>query len=140
MFKTFINAWRIPELRKKILYTLLLLAIFRFGAFITAPGVDAARLNLISSSGFVSVVNVITGGAFSNLSIFAMSISPYITASIIIQLLTFAIPALENISKDGEAGRKKISAYTRYAAVVLAAIEAFALYLTYILLLYKYFL
>ena len=131
MFKTFINAWRIPELRKKILYTLLLLAIFRFGAFITAPGVDAALLNTISNSGFVSVVNIITGGAFSNLSIFAMSISPYITASIIIQLLTFAIPALENISKDGEAGRKKISAYTRYAAVILAAIEAFALYLTY---------
>lgn len=132
MFKTFINAWKIPELRKKILYTLLLLAIFRFGAFVTAPGVDAALLNQITNTNsLVSTVNIITGGAFSNLSIFAMSISPYITASIIIQLLTFAIPALENISKDGENGRKKISAYTRYAAVILAAIEAFALYLTY---------
>ncbi len=132
MFKTLINAWKIPELRKKILYTLLLLAIFRFGAFITAPGVDATLLSSISSeNGFVSTVNVITGGAFSNLSIFAMSISPYITASIIIQLLAFAIPALEKISKDGEVGRRKISAYTRYTAVILAAIEAFALYLTY---------
>lgn len=132
MFKTFINAWKVPELRKKILYTLLLLAIFRFGAFITAPGVDAALLGRISSSNnLVSTINIITGGAFSNLSIFAMSISPYITASIVIQLLTFAIPALERISKDGENGRKKISSYTRYTAVVLAAIEAFALYLTY---------
>ena len=132
MFKTFINAWRIPELRKKILYTVLLLAIFRFGAFITAPGVDATLLSSIANTNsLVSTVNIITGGAFSNLSIFAMSISPYITASIIIQLLTFAIPALEKISKDGETGRKKISAYTRYTAVVLAAIEAFALYLTY---------
>lgn len=132
MFKTFINAWRVPELRKKILYTLLLLAIFRFGAFITAPGVDATLLNQITNTNsFVSTVNIITGGAFSNLSIFAMSISPYITASIILQLLAFAIPALERISKDGETGRKKMSAYTRYASVILAAIEAFALYLTY---------
>lgn len=132
MFKTFINAWRVPELRKKILYTLLLLAIFRFGAFITAPGVDATLLNQITNTNsFVSTVNIITGGAFSNLSIFAMSISPYITASIIVQLLAFAIPSLERISKDGETGRKKMSAYTRYASVILAAIEAFALYLTY---------
>ena len=132
MFKTFINAWRVPELRKKILYTLLLLAIFRFGAFITAPGVDATLLNQITNTNsFVSTVNIITGGAFSNLSIFAMSISPYITASIILQLLAFAIPALERISKDGETGRKKMAAYTRYASVILAAIEAFALYLTY---------
>lgn len=132
MFKTFINAWRVPELRKKILYTLLLLAIFRFGAFITAPGVDATLLNQnTNTNSFVSTVNIITGGAFSNLSIFAMSISPYITASIILQLLAFAIPALERISKDGETGRKKMSAYTRYASVILAAIEAFALYLTY---------
>lgn len=132
MFKTFISAWRVPELRKKILYTLLLLAIFRFGAFITAPGVDATLLNQITNTNsFVSTVNIITGGAFSNLSIFAMSISPYITASIIVQLLAFAIPALERISKDGETGRKKMSAYTRYASVILAAIEAFALYLTY---------
>ena len=132
MFKTFINAWKVPELRKKILYTLLLLAIFRFGAFVTAPGVDAALLNKISNtSTLVSTVNIITGGAFSNLSIFAMSISPYITASIVIQLLTVAIPALENLKEEGEAGRKKLSMYTKYMAVFLAAIEAFGLYMTY---------
>ena len=89
MFKTLANAWKIPELRKKLLYTLLLLAIFRFGAFVTAPGVDAELLSLVnksSSNTIVGTVNIITGGAFSNLSVFAMSISPYITASIVVQL------------------------------------------------------
>ncbi len=135
MFKTLANAWKVPELRKKLLYTLLLLAIFRFGAFVTAPGVDADLLNRINNSttnSIVSTVNIITGGAFSNLSIFAMSISPYITASIVVQLLTFAIPSLERMSKEGgEEGRKKINQYMRYAAVILAAIEAFGIYMTY---------
>lgn len=135
MFKTLANAWKIPELRKKLLYTLLLLAIFRFGAFVTAPGVDAELLSLVnksSANSIVGTVNVITGGAFSNLSVFAMSISPYITASIVVQLLTFAIPALENLSKEGGAeGRKKINQYMRYTAVILAAIEAFGIYATY---------
>ncbi len=135
MFKTLANAWRVPELRKKLLYTLLLLAIFRFGAFVTAPGVDVDLLNKINgstSNSIVSTVNIITGGAFSNLSVFAMSISPYITASIVVQLLTFAIPSLERLSKEGgEEGRKKINQYMRYAAVILAAIEAFGIYATY---------
>ncbi len=135
MFKTLANAWKVPELRKKLLYTLLLLAIFRFGAIITAPGVDAELLNKVvqsSANTIVGTVNIITGGAFANLSIFAMSISPYITSSIVIQLLTFAIPALEKLSKEGgEEGRKKINQYTRYGAVVLAAIEAFGIYVTY---------
>ena len=134
MFKTLINAWKIPELRKKILYTLLLLVIFRFGSYITAPGVNVVALQEAidsSSNTLLGTINIITGGAFSQLSIFAMSISPYITASIIIQLLTVAIPALENLSKEGEAGKKKLSRYTKYAAVILAAIEAFGLYLTY---------
>ena len=135
MFKTLANAWRVPELRKKLLYTLLLLVIFRFGAYVTAPGVDAELLELVnngSSNSIVNTVNIITGGAFSNLSIFAMSISPYITASIVVQLLAFAIPSLERLSKEGgEEGRKKLSQYTRYGAVILAAIEAFGLYATY---------
>ena len=133
MFKTFVNAWKLPELRKKIYWTVLLLAIFRLGSFITAPGVDAVMLRQMSGGDnlLLSTISMITGGAFNTLSIFALSISPYITASIIIQLLAFAIPALERISKDGETGKKKMSAYTRYAAVVLAAIEAFAIYLTY---------
>lgn len=134
MFKTLLNAWKITELRKKILYTILLLAIFRFGTFITAPGVDALTLREVvnaNTSTIVDTINIITGGAFANLSIFAMSISPYITASIVIQLLTAAIPALERISKEGEAGKKKLGEYTRYTAVILAAIEAFGLYITY---------
>lgn len=134
MFKTLINAWKIPDLRKKILYTLLLLALFRLGTFITAPGVDAVTLRQVvdqSSSTMLDTINIITGGAFANLSIFAMSISPYITASIIIQLLTIAIPALENIQKEGEAGKKKLNRYTKYTAVALAAVEAFGLYITY---------
>ena len=134
MFKTLINAWKVPELRKKLLYTLLLLVIFRFGAVITAPGVDAVALNQAmtsSSNTLLQTVNIITGGAFSRLSVFAMSISPYISASIIIQLLTYAIPSLEELSKNGEEGKKALSRYTKYASVLLAAIEAFGLYLTY---------
>ncbi len=134
MFKTLVNAWKVPELRAKILYTVLLLAIFRFGCFITAPGVDASLLQsgtALQSSPILNTVNIITGGAFSNFSIFALSISPYITASIIIQLLTFAIPSLEEISKEGENGRKRINKYMRCTAVVLAAIEAFGIYMTY---------
>ena len=134
MFKTLFNAWKIPELRKKMLYTILLLAIFRFGCYITAPGVDVEILNAITSTtanSITNTINIITGGAFSSFSIFALSISPYITASIIIQLLAFAIPALEEMSKEGENGRKRLSAYTRYLAVVLAAIEAFGIYMAY---------
>ena len=134
MFKTLFNAWKVPELRKKILYTLLLLAIFRFGCVVTAPGVDIESLQLIKNydaNSIMTTINIITGGAFSSLSIFALSISPYITASIVLQLLTFAIPSLEEMSKEGENGRKRISQYTRYTAVVLAAIEAFGIYMTY---------
>lgn len=134
MFKTLINAWKIPEMRKKILYTLLLLAIFRFGCVITAPGVNIEMLELITSANtntIINTINVITGGAFSSFSMFALSISPYITASIVLQLLTFAIPALEALSKDGENGKKKITQMTRYAAVILASIEALGIYVTY---------
>ena len=129
------NAWKIPDLRKKMLYTVLLLAIFRFGCHITAPGVDRVVIDAmtsISTNSIMNTVNIITGGAFATFSVFALSISPYITASIIIQLLTFAIPALEELSKEGgEAGRKRLNQYTRYTAVILAAIEAFGVYMAY---------
>ena len=133
MFKTLRNAWKIPEVRTKILYTLLLLVIFRLGSYITAPGVNAVALESLqnSASPFLQTVNVITGGAFSQLSIFALSISPYITASIVIQLLTVALPSLEKLSKEGEQGRKTLSRYTKYLSVFLAAVEAFGMYLTY---------
>ena len=134
MFKTLFNALKVADLRKKLLVTLGLLIVFRAGSFITAPGVDGDALSQYmaeSSSSILTTINVVTGGAFAQLSIFAMSISPYITASIVIQLLTVAIPSLEELSKEGEAGRRKIGKYTKYLAVVLGAVEAFGLYMTY---------
>ena len=135
MFKTIKNALKTPEVRKKILYTLLLIVIFRLGCFITVPGVDTFTLSEYmnsSSSGMAGLIDLISGGAFSRFSIFAMSISPYITASIVIQLLAMVIPALERLTKEGgEEGRKKINRYTKLLTVVLALIEAVGLYLSY---------
>ena len=104
MFKTIKNAFKTPDVRKRILYTLLLIVIFRLGCYITVPGVDLISLEKLMSSGthgVAGLINLISGGAFSNFSIFAMSISPYITASIVIQLLGFVIPALERLTKEG---------------------------------------
>lgn len=135
MFKTIKNALKTPEVRKKLLYTLLLIVIFRLGCFITVPGVDTITLsNYMSSSsnGMAGLIDLISGGAFSRFSIFAMSISPYITASIVIQLLAMVIPALERLTKEGgEEGRRKINRYTKLLTVVLALIEAIGLYLSY---------
>ena len=134
MFKTIKNAWKTPEVRKRILYTLLLIVIFRFGCYITAPGVDAVALAKVmgSNSGISGILDIISGGAFSKFTIFAMSISPYITASIVIQLLTMVIPSLEKLAKDGgEVGRQKMNKYTKVLSLVLALIEATGLYLTY---------
>ena len=134
MFKTIKNAWKTPEVRKRILYTLLLIVIFRFGCYITAPGVDAVALAKVmgSNSGISGILDIISGGAFSKFTIFAMSISPYITASIVIQLLTMVIPSLEKLAKDGgEVGRQKMNKYTKILSLVLALIEATGLYLTY---------
>ena len=115
------NSWKIPDLRKKMLMTLLMLLIFRLGTHIPVPGLSAAALAELAHGGnsLFGYLNIISGGAFSNASIFAMSISPYITASIIIQLLTIAIPKLEQLSKEGEEGQKKIAQWTRYGAVIL---------------------
>lgn len=111
MFKTIKNALKTPEVRKKLLYTLLLIVIFRLGCFITVPGVDTFTLSEYmssSSNGMAGLIDLISGGAFSRFSIFAMSISPYITASIVIQLLAMVIPSLERLTKEGgEEGRKK---------------------------------
>ena len=134
MFKTIKNAWKTPEVRKRILYTLLLIVIFRFGCYITAPGVDAVALAKVmgSNSGISGILDIISGGAFSKFTIFAMSISPYITASIVIQLLAMVIPSLEKLAKDGgEVGRQKMNKYTKILSLVLALIEATGLYLTY---------
>ncbi len=134
MFETFKNAWRIPELKKKILYTLFILLIFRIGASIPVPYINLAGLKqLFSSDAYTSsmlgFVNIFTGGGLSNATIFAMSITPYINAQIIMQLLTVAIPALERLVKDGgEEGRKKLAGWTRYVGVVLGLMQGFAYY------------
>ena len=134
MFKTIKNALKTPEVRKKLLYTLLLIVIFRLGCYITVPGVDTFALSEAfgNTNGIASLIDMISGGAFSRFSIFAMSISPYITASIVIQLLAMIIPSLERLTKEGgEEGRKKINKYTKLLTVFLALIEGLGLYLSY---------
>ena len=135
MFGTIKNALKTPEIRKKLWYTLLLIVLFRLGCFITVPGVDALALNNLmnaSSSSLTGMINLISGGAFSKFSIFAMSISPYITATIVIQLLGMVIPSLERLTKEGgEDGRQKINKYTKILTIVLALIEAVGVYLSY---------
>jgi len=132
VFNTIRNAWRIPDLRKKLLYTLLIIIVFRFGSVIPAPFLDAAALSeLMANAGQNSAlgyINMLTGGAFSYASLFAMGITPYINSSIIMQLLTIAIPPLERLAKEGEEGRKKIATITRYVTVVLGLIQGVAYY------------
>ena len=134
MFKTIRNAWMIPDLRKKLLFTLLIIIVFRIGSVIPVPFIDTQALqnamehtvNSGESSNMIGYLDTISGGAFSNATIFAMGITPYINSSIIIQLLCVAIPALERLSKEGEAGRKKIGAITRYVTVALGLIQGTA--------------
>ncbi len=134
MLQTLRNAWKIPDLRKKILYTIFLLVVFRFGSVIPVPWIDKSILqswlNGSNGSTLFDLLDTFSGGSFSQATIFAMSISPYINSSIIMQLLCVAIPALERLSKEGEEGRKKITKYTRYLTVVLAAIQAYGLFVT----------
>ena len=132
MIQTIRKAWGIPELRKKIIFTLLILLIFRIGNAITVPYVDVGLLEtyLDQMGGTIlGLYNVMSGGAFAQATVFALSIQPYINASIIIQLLTVAIPALERLAKDGgEEGRKKIQSITRYATVAIAILQAIGYY------------
>ncbi len=131
MFSIFRNAWKIADLRKKILYTLFILVLFRIGSAFTVPFLDPSMISdMINSSGsLLGFIDVLTGGAFSQATVFALSISPYITSSIVIQLLTIAIPALERLSKEGEEGRKKINTITRYTTIALALIQSVAYYM-----------
>lgn len=135
MFKTIKNALKTPEIRKRLLYTLLIIVIFRFGCHITVPGVDAIALETIKNSAATSIsglIDIISGGAFSKLSVFAMTITPYITASIVIQLLGMVIPSLERAIKEGgEEGKAKVNKYTKMLTLFLAFVEALGLYLTY---------
>ena len=132
MFKTFFNAFKIKELRGKILLTLLLLFIFRVGCWLPIPGIDTAVFKSYTEGNvFLSLLSSISGGALQNGSFLALGVSPYISASIIIQLLAVAIPALERLSKQGEEGRKKMSLYTRLAALVLSVIQAVGIVIAY---------
>lgn len=135
MFKTIKNALKTPEVRKRLLYTLVLIIVFRLGCFITVPGVDLVQIqNAMESSGngLTGLIDIISGGAFSRFSIFAMSVTPYITASIVIQLLTMIISPLEKLAKEGgEVGRQKIDKYTKALSIVLALAEGIGLYLSY---------
>ena len=133
MFKTIKNALSTPEVRKKLLYTLLLIVIFRLGCYISVPGVNTLVLDSNGASeGISGLIDMISGGAFSRFSLFAMSITPYITASIVIQLLGMIIPSLERLTKEGgEEGKKKINRYTKLLTIVLAAVEAIGVYLSY---------
>ena len=133
MIQTIRKAWGVPELRKKIVFTLLILLIFRIGNAIPVPYINTTLLGnyLDSMSGTVlGLYNVMSGGAFAEATVFALGVQPYINSSIIIQLLTIAIPALERLARDGgEAGKKKIASITRYATVAIALLQGFGYYM-----------
>ncbi|MDX6489956.1 MAG: preprotein translocase subunit SecY [Gaiellaceae bacterium] len=126
MFSWLANAWRVPELRRRVLFTAGVLALYRLGSWIPAPGVDSAQIKqYFNSQGgtVLGLLNVFSGGALSQFSLFALGIMPYVTASIILQLLTVVIPRLEELQKEGESGYAKINQYTRYLTVVLAGAQ-----------------
>lgn len=124
------NILKIPELRARVLFTLSMLTVFRIGAHIPTPGIDGEALSkfLTERGGAVmGFFDIFTGGALSKVTIFALGVMPYISASIIFQLLTVVIPSLAKLAKEGEEGRKKITVYTRYATIVIAAIQGFGI-------------
>jgi preprotein translocase subunit SecY len=132
MFSTLRNAWKIPDLRKKILFTLAMIVIYRLGSTLVVPGLDinALQYNINqfdNAQGITAMVSLMTGGAFQRMAVFALGIGPYITSSIIINLLTMAIPYFENLAKEGEAGKRKMATFTRFGTVALALVQAIAL-------------
>ncbi len=134
MFKTIKNALKTPDVRKRLLYTLLLIVLFRLGCYITVPGVNTITLNeaMSSQNGIAGFIDIISGGAFSRFSVFAMSISPYITASIVVQLLAMIIPSLEKLAKEGgEEGRRVMNRWTKIITLILSLVEAIGIYLSY---------
>lgn len=129
MLETLKSAWKLPDLKRKLLYTLTIIVIFRIGAALPVPFLNAGALAGFGGDGTMfGFLNIMTGGAFQNGTLFALSITPYITASIVIQLLTVAIPALEKLSKEGEEGRKKLKKIERYTTVALAVLESIGYY------------
>lgn len=128
MFETIKNAWKLPDLRRKMGFTLLILVIFRLGAALPVPFLDASVMQGFGEGNLLGFLNMMTGNAFQNATLFALSITPYITSSIVVQLLTIAIPALERMSKEGLEGRKQLNKITRYITIGLALLQAFAYY------------
>lgn len=129
LLKTLSQAWKVEELRKKILFTLMMLVVYRIGSNIPVPGINRAYLSQMFSgeTGLLDLFDLFSGGSFSNFTIFALSITPYVTASIIVQLLTIALPYFERLSKEGNEGHKKMATITRYMTVVLGLIQAIGL-------------
>src|SRR5437588_2565012 len=129
-FEAVANIFKIPDLRKRILFTLMMLAIYRLGGHIPTPGIDANRLATFFAQNqgtLFGFIDLFSGGMFRRLTIFALGIMPYITASIILQLLTVVVPTLEKLQKEGELGRRKITQWTRYLTVILALIQSFGI-------------
>ena len=131
MFETIRNAWKIPDLRRRILFTFLIIIAFRIGAAITVPFLNPTALKNLMAGGntLMGYIDILTGGAFSRATIFSMSVTPYINSSIIIQLLGIAIPSLEKLTKEGEVGRKKLAQITRYTTVVLGLLQGLFYYI-----------
>ena len=130
MFKTLKDALKVKEIRNGLIFTFFVLIVVRLGSLIPAPGIDTTKLDLVSGGlgeTASEILNTLTGGSITRMSIFALSVTPYITSSIIMQLLTIAIPALEEMQKDGDEGRKKITAITRVVSVALAVVESLGL-------------
>src|SRR5690606_11856759 len=120
------NIWKIEELRNKVILTLGLLAVYRFGAQVVLPDIDASQLQGLADqtdSGILGLLNAFTGGAFSNASIFALGIMPYISASIVVQLMGIAVPYLQKLQKEGESGRKKITQITRWLTIRITLVQ-----------------
>ena len=132
MLQTLINAFKVKEIRRKVYMMLLLLLVFRIGCFIPVPGLDRANFEgAVEGNDFLTLMSSLTGGALAQGTIFALGIGPYINASIIMQLLSVGIPALERLSKQGEEGRKKISQYTRYCTIILAIVQSIGIILSF---------
>src|SRR5436853_3588088 len=127
MFSWLANAWRVPELRRRVLFTAIVLAVYRLGSWVPAPGINQAAIQQYfngAGGGILTLLNLFSGSALSRFSLFALGIMPYVTASIILQLMTVVVPTLERLQKEGEAGYAKITQYTRYLTVALAAAQS----------------
>jgi len=132
MLKALVNSFKIPDLKKRLIFTLALIAVYRVGCYIPTPGIDGTALadffsRVAKSQGgaLLGIINMFSGGAMERLTIFALGIMPYISASIILQLLTAVVPALEKLSKEGKVGYEKINQYTRYSTVGLSLVQSF---------------